>query len=452
MKDTIVAISTPIGKGGIGIVRLSGKDSLSIALKFFKTREITEIEPRKVYFGNIFDNELKMKIENCLLTYFRGPNSYTGEDVVEISCHGSTPVLLRIVELFSKSGARIAKPGEFTKRAYLNGKFDLIQAEAINELINARTLRHALLSYTQVEGRLSKKINFLKERILFLLSNLEALIEFPDEKIELQKEDILRPLKEIIEEIKILLSTFNFGRVISDGLTISIVGKPNVGKSTLFNALLNEERAIVSPYPGTTRDFIRERINIDGVPLNIVDTAGVAEAVNEIEKEGVRRTKGLIERSDGIIAMFDLSESLTDEDIKIIERTKKMNVIVTFNKMDLPPQLETEKILQNYQSTPFISISAKMRTNIDKLKELVKGKFIPSTDEMEVIMNIRQKDLLEKTLNKLEEALQIFKDGKWEEIVVEKIKEGVTYLSELTGEIKTEDVLENIFSRFCIGK
>lgn len=452
MNDTIVAISTPFGKGGIGIVRLSGKDSLSIATKFFKGKENIEIEPRKVYFGYIYDSELDMKIENCLLTYFKEPNSYTGEDIVEISCHSSTPVLMRLIELFSKSGARIAKPGEFTKRAYLNGKLDLLQAEAINDLINAKTLRQALLSYTQIEGRLSRKINLLKEKLIHLISNIEALIEFPEEEIELQREDILNPLRETIEEIRSLLSTFSFGRILSEGLTISIVGKPNVGKSTLFNALLNEERAIVSPYPGTTRDYLRERINIDGVPLNLVDTAGVTEALNEIEREGIRRTESIIERSDGIIAMFDLSDRLDEEDLKIIEKTKGLRVIVVFNKMDLPWQLEKEKILEKYPLSPSISISAKMRTNIDMLIKLMKDTFIPSPEGEEVIMNLRQKELLEKTLLKLEEALEMVENGKWEEIVAEKVKESSFHLSELTGEIKIEDVLDNIFSRFCIGK
>lgn len=452
MKDTIVAISTPMGRGGIGIVRLSGKDSLSIATKFFKGKDNREIEPRKVYFGYIYDNELDMKIENCLLTYFKEPHSYTGEDVVEISCHSSPPVLLRLIELFSKNGARVAKPGEFTKRAYLNGKIDLLQAEAINDLISARTLRQALISYTQIEGRLSKKINSLKDKFIELISNIEALIEFPEEEIEIQREDILKPLKGIIEEIKTLLSTFSFGRILTEGLTISIVGKPNVGKSTLFNALLNEERAIVSPYPGTTRDYLRERINIDGVPLNLVDTAGVAEAINEIEREGIKRTESIIERSDGIIAMFALSDKLDEEDLKIIEKTRGLRVIVVFNKMDLPHQLERERILENYPSSPSISISAKMQTNIDKLIELIKETFIPSPEGDEVIMNLRQKELLEKTLKKLEEALEMVEEGKWEEIVAEKLKEGSLHLSELTGEIKTEDLLENIFSRFCIGK
>lgn len=452
MRETIVAISTPMGRGGIGIVRLSGKDSLKIVLRFFKRAEEVEIESRKIYFGYIFDDEIKMKIENCLLTYFKEPNSYTGEDVVEISCHSSTPVLLRIVELFSKNGARIAKPGEFTKRAYLNGKIDLLQAEAINDLINARTLRQAILSYTQIEGRLSKKIKNLKEKVLILISNLEAMIEFPEDEIEIQREDILRPLNEIIEEIKNLLSTFNFGRILSEGLTVSIVGKPNVGKSTLFNVLVNEERAIVSPYPGTTRDYIRERISIDGVPLNVVDTAGLWDAMNEVDEEGIKRTRSMIERSDGIIVMFDLSAKLEDEDFRIIEKTRELNVIVVFNKMDLPSILEKGKILENYPSSPWVEISAKMGTNIEKLLELIKEKFIPNQESNEVIMNMRQKDLLEKSLEKFEEAFEMVEEGKWEEIVVEKIKDGSIYLSELTGEIKTEDVLDNIFSRFCIGK
>jgi tRNA modification GTPase len=452
MNETIVAISTPIGRGGIGIVRLSGKDSLKIAMKFFRTKDMEEIEPRRVYFGYIFDDEINMKIENCLLTYFKEPNSYTGEDVVEISCHSSTPILLRIVELFSKNGARIAKPGEFTKRAYLNGKIDLLQAEAVNDLINARTLRQAILSYTQIEGRLSRRIKGLKEKALLLISNLEAMIEFPEDEIEIKREDISRPLKEIIEDIKNLLSTFSFGRILSDGLTVSIIGKPNVGKSTLFNAIVNEERAIVSPYPGTTRDYLRERINIDGVPLNIVDTAGVWQATSEVEEEGIKRTKSMIERSDGIIVMFDLSEKLSNEDYEIIEKTKELNVIVVFNKMDLPVVLEKERVLENYPSSPFTHISAKMGTNIEKLMELIKEKFIPTEGSGEVIMNLRQKELLERILEKFVEAYEMIDEGKGEEIVVERIREGLTHLSELTGEIKTEDILDNIFSRFCIGK
>ncbi len=452
MKDTIVAISTPLGRGAIGIVRMSGSEALRISLRVFKAKDTVDIEPRRVYLGYIFDRELGMIIENCLLTYFKEPNSYTGEDIVEISCHGSPPVLLRIVELLLKEGARLAKPGEFTKRAYLNGKMDLLQAEAVNDLISANTLKQALFSYSQLEGKLSLKINNLKERILTLISNLEATIEFPDEEIELKKEDISVSLEDLIKEIERILSTFDYGRVLNEGLALAIVGKPNVGKSTLFNSLLNEDRAIVSPYPGTTRDFLREKLNLDGIPVNLIDTAGFVHTLDELEKEGVKRTNKIMERSDGKIVMFDLSGDLSEEDEEIIEKTKNSKVIIAFNKMDLPLRLEKERVLEHYPSTPFIAISAKNGTNIDILKKLIKNTFIPSTNESEVIMNFRQKELLEKTFKNLMEALEMFNEKKGEEIIVEKIKSGASHLSELTGDIKTEEILENIFNRFCIGK
>ncbi|MGQ9618005.1 MAG: tRNA uridine-5-carboxymethylaminomethyl(34) synthesis GTPase MnmE [Candidatus Aminicenantia bacterium] len=452
MMDTIVAVSTPAGRGAIGIVRLSGKDSLRISLEFFKPKEKGEIKPRRVYFGYIYDEELGVRIENCLLIYFKEPNSYTGEDVVEISCHGSPPILTRIVELFCKKGARFANPGEFTKRAYLNGKIDLIQAEAINELINARTLKQVLLSYSQLEGKLSSKIKGLREKILLLISDLEVIIEFPEEGIEIKRDDLLKSLQELIEEIEKLLSTFGYGKVLSEGITISIVGKANVGKSTLFNALLNEERAIVSPYPGTTRDYLRESLNLDGVPLNLVDTAGISETENEIEREGIRRTDKIIESSHGNIVMFDLSDDVDSEDLRIIEKTKNSKSIIAFNKMDLPRKLYREKILSNYPSYPSIDISAKDGTNIEKLKELIKETFIPVSRESEIIMNLRQKDILEKALQGLKEANFMLGEGKEEEIIAERIKDSSSLLAQLTGEITTEEILGSIFSRFCIGK
>jgi len=455
LEETIIALSTPPGRGGLGIVRLSGPKAYSIAKKIFrpKNKDIKEIPPRHPILGKVVNPENDEAFEEALITYFPAPNSYTKEDVIEISCHGSPVVLEEIIKLGIKNGARLAKPGEFTLRAYLNGRIDLIQAEAVNDLINAWTMEQAKISFSQLGGSLSRKINRLREKLISLLSNIEATIEFPEEGIEIPRSEINREIKEIVKFIQPLIESFDYGIKLKEGVKVVITGKPNVGKSSLFNALLQQERAIVTPYPGTTRDYLRERITIDGVSFILFDTAGIEDSTHPIEREGIQRGKRLISEADGILLLFDLSEEESKEDFRLIERIKDKKVIFVFNKMDLPTKINKNRIFEKINNRPWIEISAKEETNLDKLKNLMKRIFMPEKrDTEEVILNLRQKLLLERVKECLTEASKLLEEGYSEEYFLEEAKKAAEYLGELTGKIKIDEILNEIFKNFCIGK
>ncbi len=455
IEETIVALSTPPGRGGLGIVRLSGSKAYSIAKKIFKpkNKSIKEIPPRHPVLGEIINPENGEAFEEALVTYFPAPNSYTKEDVIEISCHGSPVVLEEIIKLGIKNGARLAKPGEFTLRAYLNGRIDLIQAEAVNDLINAWTMNQARISFSQLEGKLSKKINHLREKLISLLSNIEATVEFPEEGIEISRSEIDKEIKEIIKFIQPLIESFDYGIKLKEGVKVVITGKPNVGKSSLFNALLQQERAIVTPYPGTTRDYLQERITIDGISFILFDTAGIEDSTHPIEREGIQRGKKLINEADGILLLFDLSEKESEEDFRLIERIKDKKVIFVFNKMDLPVKINKKRIFEKINNRPWLEISAKEETNFDKLKDLMKRIFMPEERKSEeIILSLRQKLLLERVRECLAEASQLLEDGYSEEYFLEEARKAAEYLGELTGEIKIDEILNEIFKNFCIGK
>ena len=455
IEETIIALSTPPGRGGLGIVRLSGKRAYSIAKKIFKPKNsnIKEIPPRCPVLGRIINPENGEPFEEALLTYFPAPNSYTREDVIEISCHGSPVVLEEIIKLGMKNGARLAKPGEFTLRAYLNGRIDLIQAEAINDLINAWTMDQAKISFSQLEGNLSRKINDLREKLITLLSNIEAVIEFPEEGIDIPRSEINQEIKNIMKLIQPLIESFDYGVKLKEGVKVVITGKPNVGKSSLFNALLQKERAIVTPYPGTTRDYLQERIAIDGISFILFDTAGIEDSVHPIEVEGIQRGKKLIDEADGILLLFDLSEKESEEDFQLIERVRNKKVIFVLNKMDLPAKIDREIILKKINGYPWLEISAKEERNLEKLKKLIRKIFIPNEKKTEeIILNLRQKILLEKVNESLAGASKLLEEGYSEEYFMEEARKAADYLGELAGKIKIDEILNEIFNNFCIGK
>jgi tRNA modification GTPase len=453
--ETIIALSTPLGRSGLGIIRLSGSRAYSIVKKIFrpKNKGIEEIPPRCPILGKIINPENGEAFEEALVTYFPAPNSYTKEDMVEISCHGSPVILEEIIKLGIKNGARLAKPGEFTLRAYLNGRIDLIQAEAVNDLINAWTMNQAKISFSQLEGKLSKKINRLREKLISLLSNMEAAIEFPGEDIEISRSQIRKEINEIIKFIQPLIESFEYGMKLKEGVKVVITGKPNVGKSSLFNALLQQERAIVTPYPGTTRDYLQERITINEISFMLIDTAGIDDSSHPIEIEGIRRGKKLIDEADGILLLFDLSEKESEEDFLLIERIKNKKVIFVFNKMDLPVKINKNKLLKRINNRPWLKISATEEKNLDKLKNLMGRVFIPEEKKgEEIIFNLRQKILLEKIKESLIEANKLLEEGYTEEYFLEEARKAANYLGELTGEIKIDEILDEIFKNFCIGK
>lgn len=455
LDDTIIAISTPIGYGGMGIVRLSGKDSVRIAMKVFKPGRGKEkkITPRVPVFGNIYHFEEKEAFDEGYLTYFPAPHSYTRENVVEIVCHGSPVVLEALVRLGVKAGARHAHPGEFTLRAYLKGRIDLLQAEAVNDLITASSLKQARISFGQLEGKLTRRMELLRRSVIHLLAQIEAGIEFPDERLRLSPKKIEMTLGKVRIDVKKLIDSHDMGKILTDGLTLTITGRANVGKSTLFNALLEKERAIVSPYPGTTRDYLRERIRIRDSFFSLIDMAGLNRPSHPVEKEGIKRSRELALRADGILLLFDTSLGETSEDLRLIQMFKDKKALLVFNKIDLSQRMDVEKVKLAAKGAPAVSISALKGRNLDKLKEKVYEFFSPpERDGEDIILHLREKILLEKILFQLDSGLALLREGHSEEIYAEEIRQIVPLIGQLTGEIRVDDVMEDIFSRFCVGK
>jgi len=452
--DTIIAISTPLGHGGLGIVRLSGEKSISIARKIFKPIEhAKKIQPRSPVLGNLYNSDHKEYFEKAYLTYFPGPHSYTAEDVVEISCHGSPLILEELVRLGMKAGARHAKHGEFTLRAYLHGRIDLLQAEAINDIIQAHTLEQAIISFHQLEGRLSKKVYSIRNQIIHLLSQIEASIEFPEDSLKISSKQITRTMENAIFAIKQLIDSYELGETLKKGLTLAITGRTNVGKSTLFNSLLEKQRAIVNPNPGTTRDYIQERMRIKDSLFSLIDMAGLDNAVHPVEKQAMRIGKKLASEAHGILLMIDASQKENTEDFRLIKKFKNKKMLILLNKVDLPVKINIKKAKDMNETIPVISISALKGINLEKLKEKIHEIFVPErkTNE-EIVLHLRQKFILEEMLNLLTKAMQLLKKGYSEEIYSEEIRKTLPLIGQLTGEIRTDEIIEDVFSRFCIGK
>jgi len=454
MEDTIIAISTPFGYGGLGIVRLSGKKSLVIAKKLFKTKKSkAKILPRRPILGNLYNFEQREFFEEGYLTYFPQPHTYTRENVVEISCHGSPILLEEIVRLGIKAGARHANPGEFTLRAYLNGRIDILQAEAVNDLIQAASLQQAKISFKQLQGSLSRKILNLRKKIINLTSQIEASLEFPEDNLRISPLKISKAMDKTIQSINKLIESYKLGQTLREGIKLAITGRANVGKSTLFNSLLQQDRAIVTPYPGTTRDYLQERLSIKEAIFYIIDMAGLTNSPHPIEREGIRRGKKLAAQADGILLLFDTSRQETPEDLKLLSQYKNKKLVVVFNKIDLPLKINKNKILNQAKNIPAVDISALKGTNLEKLKELIHKIFVPSPNqEQEVILHLHQKLLLEEILSCLARGRDLLDQGYSEEFYVEEIRKAISFMAQLTGEIKADEIIDNIFSRFCVGK
>ncbi len=450
IENTIVAPSTPLGKGAISMVRLSGRDSLKIALKFFKPKG--KFIPRKAAYGKLYDFEDNKFFDDGIMIYYKAPSSYSGEDMVEITCHGNPIIVWRIIELALKSGARQAKPGEFSYRAFLNGKMDLPGAEAIEDLVEAQSYDGVKLSFSQLEGGLSKRIWKLRKELLELIIVLETEIEFPDDGIGIERKDVLISLRKVKEEIKELISFFGSGKQILEGIKLVLVGKPNVGKSSLFNALLEEERAIVTEFPGTTRDFLRERIIYRGVPFIIIDTAGMnPNPTDMIEREGMKRAEILINEADGILFLLDLSCQIDEGDQKLAKLTVNKKTLFVLNKSDLPEVLRESEIKKLGEGKR-VKISAKKKENLESLRKEMWKTFSKEIPQEMVYINSRQKANLEKSLVSIERAISLAESETPEEIISEELRTAISALEEIIGKVKTDEVLKGIFSKFCIGK
>ncbi|KAF0092236.1 MAG: tRNA modification GTPase TrmE [Fusobacteria bacterium] len=453
LKDyTIANIITPLIECGIGIIRISGNEAFMIIDKIFKAYSSTYLkkESHKVYLGTIH-NENGDKLDEVLVLLMRGPNSFTGEDTVEIHCHGNPFILQEAMKVILKNGARKSEAGEFTRRAFLNGKLDLTQSEAILDTITANNQKALTISLNQLEGSLKNKIGALKEDLIGIIAYLEATIDFPDDEIEESyTNDVINTrIEKLLDEINKLLASYNTGRIIKEGIMTVMIGRPNVGKSSLLNSLLNENRAIITHLPGTTRDAIEEQINIGDLVLNIVDTAGFRETEDIIEKIGIKKTYEYIDIAQLIIFLVDATLGLTVEDQLMLEYLRKLekNYIIVMNKVDL---INIEDI---ETSDDIIFISAKHRTGLDNLKNDIKKLFIKDEIEDYCISNLRYYE----SLVKAKSALDMFQESIKSQIVPADLlaidlKDAYIALATITGDDFTEDLLDNIFSKFCIGK
>ena len=458
-EDTIAAIATAEGSGGISVIRISGNDSFRILSKIFKRktdRKLSDLESHRLYRGHIHNSRLEI-IDDVLGTIMKSPNSYTGEDVVEIHCHGGYLVPRKILETIIHYGARPAQPGEFSFRAFLNGKIDLTQAEAIVDIVNSQTELGLKQAELQLHGGLSKLINELKELTLDLLAEVEANVDFPEEDINpLVKESMIKSSKMILSSTERLISTFEGGSILKNGVNTVIIGKPNVGKSSLLNRLLNKDRAIVSQHPGTTRDFIEETIDIKGIPLKLIDTAGIRTTSDEVEFLGVGLAKEKAKIAELIIAVLDSSRDLDTDDIEVLNTIKNHKHLLIANKSDLEQKIDTRELERLVNPYNLIPTSAKTGNGIEELKirivELVLGSS-NITDSSEVILTeIRHKKSLEDANSDLKSFLKALNNNESPEFLAIDLRSALDNFGDITGETTTEDILGRIFSKFCIGK
>lgn len=458
IDDTISAIATAPGEGGIGIIRISGNKSLDIANNIFKSingeKSISDYNYRTLIYGNIYDGD--NLVDEVLLAYMKGPNSYTAEDVIEINCHGGFISVKKILELTLKNGARLAEPGEFTKRAFLNGRIDLSQAEAVIDIINAKTEESHNIAQSQLEGNLSKKIKNLRNRLTEVLAQVEVAIDYPEEDIEfITYKELTEKTKSIHEEVVEMYETADTGKIFREGLKTSILGKPNVGKSSLMNYILGENRAIVTDIPGTTRDVIEEFVNIKGIPLKIIDTAGIRETDDVVEKIGVEMSRNHLKTSDLNLVVIDTSRELNEEDIEILESVDKGKTIVLLNKIDLEPKFDLYRVKNYINEENILSISALKNEGLDlihkRIEELVfSGKISNKSGIM--ITNTRHKDAIFKAKKSIEDAISSLEDMMSYDFIEVDLKDAWDSLGYINGDTVAEDLLDTIFSNFCIGK
>lgn len=452
--SAIAAISTPLGTGGVGIIRISGKNATEIADRIFVSvngKKLSSSKGYRAYFGRIFDGETAVDEVVCLV--FRAPHSYTGEDVVEINCHGGVVLLKKILRLVLQNGAQAAAPGEFTKRAFLNGKLDLSEAESVMTLISAQGEQGANAAFNQLEGSLSRKIEKINSSLLSLAAHIAAWVDYPDDEIEeLGNNELYSTIYNAYLELCALLSNFDSGMAVTNGVEAAIVGKPNVGKSTLMNLLTGYDRSIVTEIEGTTRDVVEETVNLNGCILRISDTAGMRETGDIVEKLGVERSRKKLERAAIVFAVFDLSKPLSDEDKELIDECKDKNVIPIINKTDLEPRLDVDYIKNKLGSPLFISAKSGDGYNelCDRVAELMGTKNFDTTSSM--LVNERQRICCQKASDALKDALEALNIGLTPDAIGVCIDDAIAALLELTGQKASEAVVDEVFKQFCVGK
>ncbi len=457
MEDTIAAVATAYGEGGIGIIRISGEEALPILQEIFEFHGDTDtFTSRRMTYGKIIDKEKNQIIDEVLVVYMKGPKTYTAEDVVEINCHGSMVSLRKTLALVLRKGARLAEPGEFTKRAFLNGRLDLSQAEAVIDMIRAKTDKSFDVAVSQLEGRLSLKVEEIRQKLLDLLVDITVNIDYPDEDIEeMTYEKLEESIVETQDMIEKLLETSSTGRMIREGIKIAIVGKPNVGKSSLMNGLLKETRAIVTDIPGTTRDTIEEVLSIRNIPVYLVDTAGIRETSDKVEKMGIEKSKEAFNQADFILFLLDGSRPLEEEDLQIMEFLKERKSLVLINKRDLGEAISIEEISAKLPASQVIEASLLKGQGIteieDAVEDLVYGGEIVQKESM-MVNNVRHIELLQQAVKSLTDALHMSERREALDFIEVDVKNAYERLGEIIGETVSDDIINEVFARFCLGK
>ena len=458
VSDTIVAIGTKPGEAAIGIIRLSGNKSIKLTEKIFRQKNSKKISQMKTFsmaYGYIVDKK-EETVDEAIITLMKKPGSYTKEDIVEINCHGGIAAADKILELCIKNGARIAEPGEFTKRAFLNGRIDLSQAEAVIELIRSKTEQSLKVAANNIKGIVKDRIEELRKRILDVMIELEASIDFIEEDLEITPYEVLeKNVIEIKKSIDVLIKDEKRGEIIKNGIKVAIVGKPNVGKSSLLNVLARKERAIVTHIPGTTRDAVEEILYMEGIPLIIVDTAGIRKSKNIIEKIGVKKSFEYISKSELVILVMDGNTQIDSNDCEIVEELQGKNIIICLNKIDLKQVTSKKEINKKFKISNIIEISAKKNIGIDKLEKKIKTLVLGEEEfniESKIIVNNRQKNILLEANRMLNHVIKAMKLKMSEEFPSSDLKIAYDLLGEITGQTTTNEILDGIFGKFCIGK
>lgn len=457
VEDTIAAIATALGEGSIAVVRVSGPDAIGTVAKVFKSgTDLRDAPSHTVHYGWVVDRDNDIVLDEVLVTVMKGPRSFTAEDVVEVSTHGGIVAVKSVLELLLRSGARLAEPGEFTKRAFLNGRIDLAQAEAVIDLIRSKSDRAFQVARKQAEGALSKRIVPLRQQLIELLAHVEVNIDYPEHDVEEVTAGLIRDkCGSVLSQVKELLKRADEGKILREGITTAIVGRPNAGKSSLLNALARENRAIVTDIPGTTRDIVEETVTLSGIPLRLLDTAGIRETSDTVERIGVERSHGALNEADLILLVLNHHEPLHEDERKLLFQLKDRSTIIVVNKMDLPGQLDMDEVERDYNPERIVSLSAKEGTGIDRLEQAVSRLFFSGmveTGDLTYVSNARHISLLHQAKQSLEDAIAASGEGVPIDLIQIDIAASWETLGGILGDAAGDSLLDQIFSQFCLGK